>query len=90
MATIRRYAYDSFARGGVDVLSISSVRVAGVGGAGLMVVAAVTAVQFPLISAVLLAGALGGALVGAALILCRPVRKVVALRDAAGGNNDMI
>lgn len=65
------FSPDSFARGGVDILNISTVRVAGVGGLGLVLVAAGVALEFPLIRVAVTAGALGGLVAGAAMILTR-------------------
>lgn len=67
------FSADSFAREGVsgDVINISRVRVAGFGGAGLVLVALLAAFQFQLTAAALLLGVVGGALGGSAAILYR-------------------
>jgi hypothetical protein len=67
------FSDDRFAREGVagDVLNMSRVRVAGLGGAGLLLVAILAAFQFPLTAATLLIGAIGGALGGLATIMWR-------------------
>ena len=67
------FSNDRFAREGVagDVLNMSRVRVAGLGGAGLLLVAVLAAAQFPLTAATLLIGIIGGALGGLAVILYR-------------------
>jgi ABC-type Fe3+-siderophore transport system permease subunit len=70
----RRAAFrpDSFERGRpFDVMNISSVRVAGVGGAGLLVAAAVVALQFQLTTVAVVAGFVGGAIAGVVMIVAR-------------------
>jgi hypothetical protein len=64
---------DSFARDAffTDMLNVSRVRVAGVGGLGLLIVAAAIVFQFPLVAVVMAAGAAGGLIGGIALILFR-------------------
>jgi hypothetical protein len=54
-----------------DMMDISRVQVAGVGGAGLLLIAALVALQFQLVSVVLFAGAAGGVLTGLTMILYR-------------------
>lgn len=63
---------DSFERGRpFDVMNLSSVRVAGVGGAGLLVAAAVVALQFQLTTVAVAAGFVGGAIAGIVMIVTR-------------------
>jgi hypothetical protein len=64
---------DAFARDtlGTDVINASRLRVAGLGGLGLVAGAAAVALQFQLTSVALLAGVTGGALGAAAVILYR-------------------
>lgn len=52
-------------------INISSIPVAGIGGIGLIVMAAVIAVFFPLVRWVVMGGALCGVLLGAAIIVFR-------------------
>ena len=60
---------DSFQRAGLDsIIDISHVRVAGIGGLGLMAVASALAFEYQLIGAVLAAGAIGGAIAGVVVI----------------------
>jgi hypothetical protein len=65
------FSPDPFATDGAapDMLNFSHVRVTGIGGLGLLIVAAATALQFPFIGAVVATGAIGGALI--ALITIR-------------------
>ena len=63
-------SHDSFAHGG-PVIDISQVRVAGLGGLGLVIVSGIVALQFQLISAAVIAGAIGGAVAGVVMILYR-------------------
>lgn len=67
------FSDDRFEREGVagDVLNMSRVRVAGLGGVGLVLVAVLAAFQFPLTAATLLIGVVGGALGGIAAIMWR-------------------
>jgi len=62
---------DSFAGRSHDIINISSVRVAGLGGLGLVVLCGVVALQFQRIGATLIAGAIGGAVAAVVLILHR-------------------
>lgn len=63
---------DSFERGRpFDVMNISTVRVAGIGGAGLLVAAAVVALQFQLTTVAVGAGFVGGAIAGIVMIVTR-------------------
>lgn len=67
-------AHDRFAGDVVNVLdpiNVSHVRVAGIGGAGLLVVALVVSLQFQLLTAVMTAGLAGGAAGALAVILFR-------------------
>jgi hypothetical protein len=52
-------------------INISSIPVAGIGGLGLVVMAAAIAVVFPLVRWVVIGGAAGGALLGSAIIFLR-------------------
>ncbi len=52
-------------------INISSIPVAGIGGIGMLVMAAVIAVVFPLARWVVIGGAAGGALLGSAIIFLR-------------------
>lgn len=54
-----------------DVIDISGVRVAGIGGLGLVFMALVVGTQYPLIMATLVAGLAGGAVAALAVILAR-------------------
>ena len=62
---------DRFADRSTDIINIATVRVAGLGGLGLVIVAGAVALQFPLIGAALVAAAAGGAAGGLLLILYR-------------------
>jgi hypothetical protein len=64
---------DPFARDAFSIypVNFAHVRVAGVGGACLLVITALMTLQYPLATAVVLAGLLGGAIGGGALILWR-------------------
>ena len=55
-------------------INISSIPVAGVGGAGLLIVAASITTMFPLVGWVVLFGGIGGALIAAVLIFLRRER----------------
>ena len=61
-------------------INISSIPVAGVGGAGLLIVAASITTMFPLVRWVVLFGVLGGAMIAGALIFLR--------RERGGGRPD--
>lgn len=52
-------------------INISSIPVAGIGGIGLLVMAAAIAAIFPLVRWVVIGGAAGGALLGPAIIFLR-------------------
>jgi hypothetical protein len=67
------FSPDSFDRGGLDgdVINISRIRVAGFGGAGLLVVAILVALEYQLTFVALIAGAIGGLIGGVAAILYR-------------------
>ena len=67
------FSPDNFARGGMsgDVLNVSRVRVAGFGGALLVLFAMIVAFQYQLTTFAWLAGAAGGALGALAVILHR-------------------
>ena len=52
-------------------INISAIPIAGIGGLGMIVIAAVIAVTFPLVRWVVLSGAVAGTLLGAAMILLR-------------------
>jgi hypothetical protein len=62
---------DSFAGRGNNIIDISSVRVAGLGSLGLVIVSGIVALQFQLIGAAMIAGAIGGAVAGIVMILHR-------------------
>lgn len=62
---------DSFAGRGHNIIDISSLRVAGLGGLGLVILSGVVALQFERIGATLLAGAVGGTVAAVVLILHR-------------------
>ena len=64
---------DAFEGGGAsaDVINISRVRVAGFGGAGLLFISALVALEYQLTAVALAAGAVGGAIGGIAVILYR-------------------
>lgn len=63
-----QFARDAFS---TDTLNFAHVRVAGVGGVGLVLVAVAMALDFALVGAVLVAGLSGGVLAAAAVILYR-------------------
>jgi hypothetical protein len=63
-----QFARDAFS---TDTLNFAHVRVAGVGGLGLVLVAAAVALDFALVAAVLGAGLAGGVLAALAVILYR-------------------
>ena len=52
-------------------INISSIPVAGIGGIGLLVMAVVTAIVFPLVRWVVIGSVLCGALLGSAIIVLR-------------------
>jgi len=54
-----------------DVIDISGIRVAGIGGLGLVFLAFVVGTQYPLILATLVVGLVGGAVSALAVILAR-------------------
>jgi hypothetical protein len=64
---------DSFARDAfsTDTVNFAHVRVAGVGGVGLMIVALAMALDFALVGAVLLTGLIGGVAAAVVVILWR-------------------
>ena len=64
---------DPFARDvfSTDTVNISHVRVAGLGGAGLVLAAFVVALQYQLTTAVMSAGIFGGVLLAVAMIVSR-------------------
>jgi hypothetical protein len=62
---------DPFARGTADIVNVSHIRVAGLGGAGLVLAALVVALQYPLTTLAITTGILGGVLIAAALIVSR-------------------
>jgi hypothetical protein len=72
-------AVDRFGRDRIDIImNVSRVRVTGIGGAGLVVVAAVVALQYQLLSAVIAAGAVGGGVAALVLIVSRRPGKTAA------------
>lgn len=66
----------------IGVMDLSRVRVAGVGGVGLLIVSGVIALQYELIAAALVAGAAGGTVAGVAMIAYR--RRDAARREVPG------
>jgi hypothetical protein len=52
-------------------INTSAIPVAGIGGVGMLAIAAIFAASFPLARWVLVSGAAGGALMGVAMILVR-------------------
>jgi hypothetical protein len=72
---------DPFARelSQFDVINIAHVRVAGVGGLGLIVVAATVVLEFELLTAAYAAGILGGLCCAAALVV---YRRMAGYKDA--------
>jgi hypothetical protein len=62
---------DSFAGRGHNLIDISSLRVAGLGGLGLVILSGVVALQFERIGATLIAGAIGGTVAAVVMILHR-------------------
>jgi len=71
---------DPFARelSPFDVINIAHIRVAGIGGLGLMVVAATVVLEFELLTAAYVAGVLGGLCCAAALIVYRRTARSVS------------
>jgi hypothetical protein len=61
-------------------INMSAIPVAGVGGLGMLAMVAVIAVAFPVARLLLLAGVVGGVLVGVALVLSRRRRESVGPR----------
>ena len=70
---------DPFARDAAlfDVINIAHVRIAGVGGLGLMIVAAVVVLQFQLLTAAYVLGIVGGICCGLSLIYYRRTLRLV-------------
>jgi hypothetical protein len=62
---------DRFGVTSSDVINVSRIRVAGVGGVGLLFVAGLVAMQYQLITVALLAGLIGGAIGALAVIFYR-------------------
>jgi len=62
---------DSFAGRANNIIDISSLRVAGLGGLGLVILSGVVALQFERIGATLIAGAIGGTVAAVVMILHR-------------------
>ena len=62
---------DSFAGRGHNIIDISNLRVAGLGGLGLVILSGVVALQFERIGATLMAGAIGGTVAAVVMILYR-------------------
>ena len=56
-------------------INISAIPVAGIGGLGMIAIAAVIAITMPLMRWVVLSGAVAGTLLGGALILIRRRRR---------------
>ncbi|PYR59428.1 MAG: hypothetical protein DMF91_14845 [Acidobacteria bacterium] len=56
-------------------INISAIPVAGIGGLGMIAIAAVIAITMPLVRWVVLSGAVAGTLLGGALILIRRRRR---------------
>jgi hypothetical protein len=52
-------------------INMSSIRIAGIGGVGMMVIAAAMAVAFPLVRWVVIGGAAAGAVLASAIIFLR-------------------
>ena len=77
------YAFDANAsRDLSQLLNVSSVRVAGIGGAGLLAVSALIAVKYPLVNVAVVTGVLGGLLGAIAVIRYR--RRHGVLQGSAG------
>jgi hypothetical protein len=68
-------AVDRFGRGDMDIINMSRIRVAGVGGLGLVLMAGAVALQYPLISVALVAGLVGGTFMGILMIVTRRPRR---------------
>jgi hypothetical protein len=66
-------------------INISSIPVAGVGGLGLMVMAVAIAVIFPLVRWVVIGGAAGGVVLGAAIIFLRRGKRLDTSGDPFAG-----
>ena len=64
-------------------INSSSIPVAGIGGIGMLVVAAIIAVEFPLTRAIAFWGGLGGLLAGIGLIVYRRTRPPTKPADIA-------
>jgi hypothetical protein len=62
---------DSFAGRAHNIIDISTLRVAGLGGLGLVILSGVVALQFERIGATLIAGAIGGTVAAVVMILHR-------------------
>jgi hypothetical protein len=69
------FARDAFS---TDTLNFAHVRVAGVGGLGLVLVAALMAFEYQLVAVAVVAGLMGGALLGCALIVAHRHRGLSA------------
>jgi hypothetical protein len=77
------FAPDHFSgEGPIGVMDLSHVRVAGVGGVGLLILSGVIALQYELIAAASVAGAVGGTVAGIAMIAYR--RRDAARREVPG------
>ena len=77
------FAPDHFSGAGpIGVMDLSHVRVAGVGGVGLLILSGVIALQYELIAAATVAGAAGGTVAGVAMIVYR--RWEAARREVPG------
>jgi cadmium resistance protein CadD (predicted permease) len=71
VAVADAFARDAFS---TDTVNIAHVRVAGLGGLGLVLVSLVVTFQYALLTAAAIAGLVGGIICGAALILHRSHR----------------
>jgi hypothetical protein len=66
------FARDRFT---TDIVNVAHIRVAGVGGFGLVIIAAIVALQFELITAAMIAGIVGGIALGLCLIAYRRLHR---------------
>jgi hypothetical protein len=65
------FVTDPFATGTGDIVNVSRIRVAGLGGAGLVLAAFAVALQYPLTTIAMSAGIIGGVLMAVAMIISR-------------------
>ena len=80
----RQHVADPFSRDvfATDTVNISHIRVAGVGGAGLVLAAFVVALQYQLTTIAMSAGIIGGLLLAVAMIVSRRRKRAGHLKPA--------